>query len=300
MAESISVPILLLTIEPQGLRGAGASFGIITEFVMRTHPQPGDIVQYTFVFTIGEDAAELASTYMKWQDLVADPDLDRRFGTELILWSGGIIITGTFYGTQDEFEASGIHQRLPDNGTITLMGWLGSLADWAEKEALYVSDTPSNFYSKSLGFRKEDVLTEENATTLFEYTQGLDTGTPVWFIIFDATGGAVADVPTNATGYAHRNKIFYYQSYAVDLLNLSNTTRSFLNDFHDKLVTMMPSNVTHRGTYPGYVDLDISGIPQEQYWEGNLPALEVIKSKWDPNDIFHNPQSVQPAATCDN
>ncbi|ROV89849.1 hypothetical protein VMCG_09493 [Cytospora schulzeri] len=279
-----------------GLRGAGASFGIITEFVMKTHPAPGDVVQYTFEFTIGEDAAELANAYMTWQDLVADPDLDRRFGTELILWSGGIIITGTFYGTQDEFEASGIQQRLPENGTITLMDWLGSLADWAEKEALYLSDTPTDFYSKSLGFRKEDLLTEENATALFEYTHGLDKGTLLWFIIFDATGGAVADVPLNATGYAHRDKIFFYQSYAIDLLYLSDTTRSFLSDFHDKLVTMLPSSGT-RGTYPGYVDLNISGIPQEQYWEANLPVLEGIKSEWDPNNIFHNPQSVQPAAT---
>ncbi|KUI72555.1 putative FAD-linked oxidoreductase YvdP [Cytospora mali] len=281
--------------EPQGLRGAGASFGIITEFVMRTHPAPGDAVQYSFEFDIGGDAAELASTYMAWQDLVADPDLDRRFGTELILWSGGIIITGTFYGTQGEFEASGIQQRLPENGTITLTDWLGSLAEWVEKEALYLSNLPSDFYAKSLGFRQEDMLTEENVTALFKYTNELDKGTLVWFIIFDATGGAVADVPMNATGYAHRNKLMFYQSYAVDILYLSDTTRSFLIDFYNKLVTMMPADATNRGTYPGYVDLNISGIPQEQYWEGNLPMLETIKSKWDPDDVFHNPQSVRPS-----
>ncbi|KUI62684.1 putative FAD-linked oxidoreductase YvdP [Cytospora mali] len=279
-----------------GLRGAGASFGIITEFVMRTHPAPGDAVQYSFEFDIGDDAAELASTYMAWQDLVADPDLDRRFGTELILWSGGIIITGTFYGTQGEFEASGIQQRLPENGTATLTDWLGSLTEWAEKEALYLSDLSSNFYAKSLGFRQEDMLTEENVTTLFKYTNELDKGTLVWFIIFDATGGAVADVPMNATGYAHRNKLMFYQSYAVDILYLSETTRSFLMDFYDKLVTMMPADATNRGTYPGYVDLNISGIPQEQYWGGNLPVLETIKSKWDPDDVFHNPQGVRPSS----
>lgn len=281
---------------PQGLRGAGASFGIITEFVMRTHAAPGDVVQYSFELTVGDDAAQIASVYMAWQDLVADPDLDRRFGTELILWSGGIIITGTFYGTRDEFEACRIQQRLPENGTIILTDWLGSLTEWAEKEALYLSDTPSDFYSKSLGLRQEDVLTKENATDLFEYVQGLSKGTLAWFIIFDATGGAVADVPLNATGYAHRNKVMFYQSYAVDLLYVSDTTRSFLTDFHDKLLTMLPANDTDRGTYPGYVDLNISGVPQEQYWVGNLPRLEALKSKWDPDDMFHNPQGVRPSA----
>lgn len=263
---------------------------------MRTHPAPGDIVQYSFEFTIGDDAAELASVYKKWQDVVTDLDLDRRFGSELILYSGGIIITGTFYGTQDEFKASKIEQRLPENGTLALTDWLGSLTELAEKEALYLSDIHTNFYSKSLGLRREDALTEDNATALFEYVHGLDKGTLLWFIIFDATGGAVADVPLNTTGYAHRDKVMFYQSYAIDLFELSDTTRSFLTDFHDKLTSFLPAAATGRGTYPGYVDLYISGIPQEQYWVGNLPRLEDVKSKWDPNDVFHNPQSVRPSA----
>lgn len=262
---------------------------------MRTHPEPGNVIQYTFDITIGDDPARLTDVYMQWQDLVADPTLDRRFGTELIMWLGGIIITGTFYGTEDEFGETGIHQRLPGNGTIAVTDWLGSLAAWAEKEALYLATVSSNFYAKSLGFRQEDVLSKENATDLFEYAQGVDKGTLLWFIIFDATGGAVADVPLNATAYAHRDKYMFYQSYAVDLLSLSNKTWTFLTDFHEELVGKLPENTMTRGTYPGYVDLNISGIPQEQYWEGNLPVLEGIKSKWDPNDVFHNPQSVRPA-----
>lgn len=263
---------------------------------MRTHPAPGNAVQYSYEVALGDNAAELASVYMTWQDLISDPDLDNRFGTELILYTGGIIVTGTFYGTQDEFEATGIQDRLPENGTITLTDWLGALTDWAEKEALYLSDLSSDFYSKSLGLRKEDVLTEENVTTLFEYVQSLDKGSLLWAIIFDATGGAVADVALNATAYAHRNKIMFYQSYVVDLLYLSDTSKTFLTDFHAKILTMIPANVTDRGTYPGYVDLNITGVPQQEYWTSNLPALEKIKSSWDPNDIFHNPQSVQASA----
>jgi len=263
---------------------------------MRTHPEPGDVIQYTFDITFGDDPARLTDVYMQWQNLVSDPMLDRRFGTELIMWLGGIIITGTFYGTEDEFHETGIHQSLPGNGTIAVTDWLGSLAAWAEKEALYfLATVSSNFYAKSLGFRREDILSRENATDLFEFAQGVDKGTLLWFLIFDATGGAVADVPLNATAYAHRDKYMFYQSYAVDLLDLSDTTWSFLNDFHEELVGKLPDNTMTRGTYPGYVDLNISGIPQEQYWEGNLPTLEGIKSQWDPNDVFHNPHSVRPA-----
>ncbi|POS68663.1 FAD binding domain-containing protein [Diaporthe helianthi] len=275
------------------LRGAGASFGVITEFVMRTHPEPGNVIQYTFDITIADNPARLTDVYMQWQTLVLDPSLDRRFGTELITWLGGIIITGTFYGTEDEFQETGITQRLPGNGTIEVADWLGSLAALAEKETLYLATVSSNFYAKSLGFRREDALSKESAIDLFEYAQGLDKGTLLWFIIFDAAGGAVADVPSNATAYAHRDKYMFYQSYAVDLLDLSDTTVTFLNDFHEELVGMLPNNTMTRGTYPGYVDLNISGIPQKQYWGENLSRLERIKSAWDPKDIFHNPQSVR-------
>lgn len=278
-----------------GLRGAGASFGIITEFVMRTHPEPGDVVQFSFDFTFGVDPAKISSSFMQWQDLVADPTLDRRFGTEFVVSPLGATITGNFYGTQEEFDATGILDRLPQNGTLVVTDWLGSMAALAEQEALYLSNVASWFYSKSLGLRQQDLLSNDSATQLFQDLESADKGTILWFIIFDATGGAVADVPINATGYAHRNKIMFYQSYAIDLLSLSSTTYDFLTDFHNRLVGYLPSNTTARGTYPGYVDVNMTGIPQEQYWEGNLPTLEAIKAAWDPADIFHNPQSVRPA-----
>lgn len=279
------------------LRGAGASFGIITQFVMRTHPEPGDVVQFSFDFTFGVDPEKLAASFLQWQDLVSDPTLDRRFGTEFVVSPLGATITGNFYGSQKEFNATGILERLPQNGSLVVTDWLGSMAALAEQEALYLSNLASWFYSKSLGFRQEDTLSNNSAVKLFQDIESADKGTLLWFIIFDATGGAVSDVPLNATGYAHRDKIMFYQSYAVDLLSMSPTTVAFLTDFHNHLVGYLPSNGTARGTYPGYVDLNISGVPQEQYWGGNLPALEAIKARWDPNQVFTNPQSVQPAAS---
>lgn len=264
---------------------------------MRTHPAPADVVQFSFTFLFGDDPSQLADAYIAWQTLINDPDLDRRFGTELVVLGLGMIITGTFYGNEDEFTATGILEKLPQNGTLTVTDYLGSLAAWAEHEALYLGNLASNFYAKSLGLRQQDVLSKENATSMFEFLRDQDKGTLLWFIVFDATGGAVADVATDATAYAHRNKYMFYQSYAVDLLSLSDTTKTFLSNFHETFVGYLPADDGDRGTYPGYVDLDIDGTPQQEYWEGNLPVLEGIKATWDPNDVFHNPQSVQPASS---
>jgi len=285
-----------LTYIHQALRGAGAGFGIITQFVMRTHPAPGNVVQYNFDMTFGS-SADLASVYQAWQDLVADPNLDRRFGTEFVVHTLGAVITGSFYGSKSDFDATGIADRLPrsDNSTIIVNDWLGSLAHDAENEALYLADIPTPFYSKSLAFKPQDLLSSQGVKDVFNYLNEVDKGTLLWFIIFDASGGAISDVPMDATAYAHRDKVMFYQSYAVGLVTLPQTTRDFLTGFHNKLLDSMPSDTTGYGAYPGYVDPAITDA-QAQYWMSNLPRLETIKTRWDSRDIFHNPQSVRPAS----
>ncbi len=291
------------------IRGAGSSFGIVTEFVMRTHPAPGSVVQYSFDFVFGvdsgSDAGTLADAYLTWQALVADPTLDRRFGTEFVVYPLGVVITGTFYGTEAEWAASGIPGRLPSNGTLAVNGWAASLVQEAQNEALYLSNTQTNFYSKSLGLTAADLSAtgglgaRDAAVTLFEYVLGASKGTLLWFIIFDASGGAVADVAQNATAFAHRDKLLFYQSYAIGLLSVSQTTKDFLTGFHTTLLGLLPAGAQDTlGTYSGYVDLALTQAQaQAEYYGGNLPTLAALKAKWDPKQIFRNPQSVQPAAS---
>ncbi|EPE05477.1 fad binding domain-containing protein [Ophiostoma piceae UAMH 11346] len=277
------------------IRGAASSFGIVTEFVMRTHPAPGDVVQYTYDFTFG-DAATLAKVYATWQAIVGDPDLDYRFGTEFIVHPLGVLITGTFYGNKSEWTASGIPARLPQNGngTVVVNDWLGALAQDAQNEALYLSNVATNFYSKSLGFRRDDLFSDAATVDLFQYIESANKGTLVWFIIFDASGGYLMDIPQNATAFAHRDKVMFYQSYAIDLLALSATTKSFLTNFHTRVLDHLPSNESY-GTYSGYVDMAIAE-PQEEYYMTNLPLLQELKSKWDPDQVFRNPQSIKPVS----
>jgi hypothetical protein len=66
---------------------------------------------------------------------------------------------------------------------------------------------------------------------MFQYMEKTEKGTLLWFAIFDLAGGAVNDVPANATAYAHRDALFYLQSYAVEinpLEKVSPTIKGFL------------------------------------------------------------------------
>jgi len=271
-------------------RGAAASFGVITEFVFKTHPEPKQVVQYSYTFSFGKQA-DMAPIYSAWQDMIADPKLDRRFGTMFIMFPLGAIITGTFYGTPAEYEASGIPAKLPktSDSTLAVNDWLGSLAHDAENEALYLSGLATPFYSKSLAFKPDTLVPTKHFKDIFTWVDNADKGTLLWFIIFDAAGGATNDVAYDGTAYGHRDKILFYQSYVVGLPLLSKT-KDFVTGFHQQILDKAPPGA--KGTYAGYVDPALKD-GQEQYWAGNLDRLMQLKGKWDAGDLFHNPQSVR-------
>ena len=279
----------MLTIS-QALKGAGAGFGIITEFVVKTHPEPGSVIQYSYSLSLGKHA-ELVPVYKQWQDLIADPNLDRRFGTEFYMHELGVLISGTFHGTKEEYEASGIPDKLPKGNTsLVIDDWLAVITHQAESAGLYLSGLSTSFTARSLAFTREDVLSVEAITSLANYLDNTEHGTLIWFLIFDASGGAISDIPTNATAYSHRDKVMFSQAYGVGIPTLNQKTRDFVNGINANIQGDSARTLT---TYPGYVDPQLTNA-QESYWGPNLQTLEVIKTHWDPNDVFHNPQSVRP------
>ncbi|KAF1996891.1 Glucooligosaccharide oxidase [Amniculicola lignicola CBS 123094] len=278
------------------LKGAGASFGIITEFKVRTQAEPSESVLYTYTINAG-NAASKANTFKKWQALIADPNLSRKFASQFILTELGVIITGTFFGPKSEYDALNITSRLPSSksdSVLVLKDWLGVVGHWAEDVGLQIGGgIQSNFYAKSLAYTKDDTLSDEAVDKLFTYLDKVDKGTLLWFVIWDLEGGAINDVAPDATAYGHRNALFYHQSYAVNLVGrVTPTIRNFLTGLN-KIVT---DSLGHElGAYAGYVDPALGDNGAKMYWGDNLPRLQSIKAAVDPKDIFHNPQSVRPA-----
>jgi hypothetical protein len=249
-------------------------------------------VQYSYSATFGKHA-DMADVFEGWQTLITDPNLDRRFGTEIVMHELGLIITATFYGTQEEFDATGIPDRIPTGSvSVVIDDWLAVIAEQAEEAALYLSDIQSAFTARSLAFRSDEVLSRDAIDSMMSYLDNTDRGTLLWFLIFDVSGGAISDIPMNATAYSHRDKIMFCQGYGIGIPTLSQSTKDFMNGLINNIQGNVPETLT---TYPGYVDPALTD-PQVSYWGPNLNTLTQIKTKWDPNDLFHNPQSVRPAA----
>ncbi|KAI8173895.1 FAD-linked oxidoreductase sorD [Colletotrichum sp. SAR 10_75] len=269
------------------LRGAGAGFGIVTEFVMKTHPAPEEVFFYTndLKFSNLDDKVE---AFHSWQTLVADPALNNRLGTDFTLTPSGVRISATWYGSWEELHQSNIMGRLPAGGAASLSQetWDSSIAKNAAEESRHLSASPGKFFSKGLGFTPDDILSRPAIAELFELLES-QAEENSWSIRFQAVGGAISEVPTGATAFAHRDKFMFYQSYAAGDCK---TTKNFLENFHREILNIVPTEAA--GTYPGFVDMSLRNA-QESYWQGNVPALEQIKTAWDPKDVFRNPQSIR-------
>lgn len=276
------------------MKGAGASFGIITEFKVRTEAEPGESVLYSYTISAGNSKAK-AAAFKKWQTMISDPDLSRKFASQFILSELGVIVSGTYFGSKAEFDSLNIAGRLPDKAKseIVLKDWLGVVGHWAEDAALEIAGgIQSNFYAKSIAYTKDDIIPDSSVDKLFEYIDKTDKGTPLWFVIWDLEGGAINDVAPDATAYGHRDALFYHQAYAVNLFGkISDSTRNFLTGFNKIVTDSVPGH--NLGAYAGYVDPALGENGQAAYWKGNLPKLQQVKAAIDPKDIFHNPQSVR-------
>ncbi|KAJ5096037.1 hypothetical protein NUU61_005393 [Penicillium alfredii] len=276
------------------VKGAAASFGVVTEFKVHTHPAPQEAFQYSYSFSIGT-AASRAQIFKDWQRLITQENLTRKFASELVIFEGGVIISGTFFGSRVEFNTFQLEKKFPlsNSGTVAyLTNWLGMLSSQAEDLMLRIAGSVStSFYAKSMSFTPQSLIPDAGLEVMFQYLDTTPKGTLAWFVIFDLEGGATNDVPVNATAYAHREAIMWMQSYAISFSEpVSSTTKRFLNDLHGVLSAARPGADLH--SYPGYVDPDLANA-QKAYWGPNLARLQRIKTDVDPKDVFHNPQSVQ-------
>ncbi|CAG8971565.1 hypothetical protein HYALB_00009214 [Hymenoscyphus albidus] len=299
------------------LKGAGASFGIVTNFKVVTHPAPGQTVHYSYTFS-ARPFANLAQRFKDWQTMISDPNLSRKLASQVTLTELGMIISGTFFGSKPEFEALNITSIFPDSSTqnVTVFDdFLGTVANWAEDLGVSLGGLSTPFYSKNLAFTKEDLIPGDTIDTFFQYLDNVDKGTLIWFAIFDLEGGAIngkilaspfclytlasfvqetdilQDIPSNATAYGHRDALLYLQTYGVGIPTLSSTTRSFITGMDD--IVLNGSQGKSLGSYPGYVDLQLPDA-QQKYFGSNLPELERLKGILDPKDLFRNPQSIKP------
>lgn len=212
----------------------------------------------------------------------------------------------------------------PDNPTSTikstvsvqLLTWPHLLNSWAGGRLLAnLLGRPTAFHAKSCTISQAHQISTPTIHALFTHLDTAPKGTPLWFLIFDLAGGAINDIPSTATAFAHRDVGVYCQVYAVSPVGgLARRSRDFVDAANAIVVGGLPMASEEDDTrfvmdalllasqgeiepapavYPGYVDPGLTH-GQRAYWGANLETLRKLKGIWDPENVFRNAQSVKP------
>lgn len=254
-----------------GLRGGGGNFGVVTEFEFRLH----DVGTQTLTVELDFAAAEAAEAMAAWRDLaLAAP---RRATFEATV-AGGVVTLG-FVWVGD-----------PDEGRALARGLdaLGTPVEERVIERSYLDlqscgDTPQGH--------------DQRRYWKGHYLPALPDDAVAAFLAQDASmaaslqtyGGAIADVPPDATAFGHRGTAFEYVGAARWTDPAEDADR--MASVRRCAGTVAPFA---RGAYVNALSDDGDGVGRA-YPTASLARLTALKDAVDPDNVFHLNQNIRPS-----
>ncbi|CAE6520834.1 unnamed protein product [Rhizoctonia solani] len=260
------------------LRGAGASYGIVTQWTFATLPVPPSVVSYKISYDVMK-APQVKDQLVKWQDIaLSAPD--------------NLSFRGTYYGLQAEFDAlSSNWTTVLGPGVLTSQAnnWYDGLVAISGPLATNGTEAQQNFFTKSL-FTKS-ALTAAQWDSLFAYIGNEGAIAPVdWYIEIDRWGGGVAKQASDATSFAQRDALLSFQMYG-GLLSVDNPYPAEGVPFVNGILNSIDPNP--QAAYSNYVDPTLTPAQWKlQYYGSHYPRLAAIKRTVDPKNVFRFPQSI--------
>ena len=109
-------------------------------------------------------------------------------------------------------------------------------------------------------------------------------------VIFDSWGGAINHVAPSATAFVHRRAIASAQYIAMLPAGVSAGEVSSAGDWLDDWYAEVRPH-SSGGAYQNYIDPSLPNWA-DAYYGSNLPRLQEVKAKWDPDDVWHFAQSI--------
>ncbi|TRM58218.1 hypothetical protein BD626DRAFT_512592 [Schizophyllum amplum] len=290
-----------------GIRGAGASLGIVTSYVFATEPVPplgGTTFQYNWDFTAEEASHALGS----YQDFVQS-GIPATLGGELVLNKGSVSsnLAVQYFGVHWDDPATFNDTiapymdlfREPDSSNVTQGDWITVLAAWVfgELDTSTMEPYHDTFYAKSLLTPEKEGMSAEAIDAFIEYltTDGFESDLS-WFVEVELYGGsnsAINAVPADKTAFAHRDKLFNLQLYAsaASLPSFPDAGFSFVDGMANSIIQNEPVDWPY-GAYVNYPDDRLQDW-QRLFYGGHYERLTELKSVYDPMDIFQFPHSIE-------
>lgn len=279
LVDSADDPALLWACQGAG----GGNYGIVTEMYFNVVPAPTEAT----LFTLTWPYQELGSVISAWQEWVLN-DLDDNTFSILKAPSAQnstFTVGGQYLGPLAEAQAAlaawlaKAPARLSDSDYFGTMSYLSAIR--------YYDGEPSfPNWKNSSGFTAAP-LSAEAITAILDWLGRAPSANCL--LQMDSFGGAINQKSPSATAFPHRTMNFIYQFQAYW------TTPAQQQAHHQWSVafsTAIRDQYMLNACYRNYPDLSLNDW-QFKYYANNYPALQQVKAKYDPYNVFQYPQSVE-------
>lgn len=258
-------------------RGGGdGNFGVITSFTFRVHPI-GNVARYRMTWNF----ADLEKVMRFWQTWA--PYTNPRL-TSLLAFpaqnQGDLRSSGVLVGSEQELRE--IMRPIQEATRPKSVEFHSNT--WIEAAQQFTGSTLKQEKFKNSSAFVYEPLSDEALRVLIHNLQTAPGSANV--VSFDACGGAIDLIPTNATAYAHRKALFsiqYHSYWARD--EEADKNIQWIEQFRN---SMLPYT---RGANRNYCDSLIVDWPTA-YFNENLERLMEVKQIYDPENLFHYEQSI--------
>jgi FAD/FMN-containing dehydrogenase len=276
-----------------GLRGGGGNFGVVTEFVFRTHAL--SVLSILATFHPLERAQEVLAV---GEALMADPATP-----DALLWT-------SFLRRGPELAPWLPREKVGVPGLMSLIEWSGDLAEGRERlRAIEREITPPAGSLDDVPYLAIQQVTDDLLApgTLRAYVKagftgaltpelidvvvdrGAQVGSPLSVIELLSMGGAIPRVPPEATAFPHRdarwlvNVPAQWADAADDATEIAWVRDTF---------TALEPHLTG-GAYANFMEGDEAGAASVAYGT-TLARLREVKREYDPENIFRLNQNIAP------
>lgn len=264
--------------------GGGGNFGVYTKYKFKVLRAPAKAT----VFSVTWPWEQFEKVVKKWQ--VWAPNASTRLGSELNVGpkkGGNVSMIGLFLGSKTEalrqLEPI-LSVGTPTKKTIRLLPYLEATKFLLAPDPV-LTQKFSNQFSSGFGRRP---FPDKAYKVMREFLENAEGGTPAGFFFLN-WGGAISRIAPKATAFYWRKAKFYVEwnsswvkpSHAAKNIALARNTRHKLQPY----------------IVGSYINVPDQGIKCSGpvYYGKNFPRLRRVKAKYDPNNVFNNPQSIPPA-----
>ena len=255
-----------------GLRGGGGNFGVVTEFEFELHRTGTRALSVELDFPVPEAAPTVAA----WRDLAATAPRSATYAAQV---TGGVVTLGfVWVGAPD---AGREHARA--------LSALGRPSAERLVELSYLELQSRDDSTRGHTFRsyvKGHYLGELSDAAIEAFlAHDSQVGASL-----QAYGGAIADVPDDATAFSHRATAFEYVAASRWSDPAEDEGRKALVREGAARVGVLAS-----GVYVNTLSDDgLNGV-QRAYPPAKLARLRALKDHWDPDNTFHLNPNIPPS-----